>query len=369
MCKESETHQNTTGTQSQTSTTSNPGYVNDAAQNLVHLGENVGNSSYTPYTGQMVAPTTSDQNNAFQMIRNLISGAPQVGPDAIKSAQAYGSAPAQSVTAHTVNGQKVGTERVVDENGRLGKIADYMNPYTDQALNPALRKIQEASAQIDNQNRARATAAHAFGDARHGIVDAQNNKNTVLAVGDTSGKYLTDAYNAAMAQRTADLQRMLGADTTTAQFGQQANLANQQAQNQADVTNANFQEQALGRQLAGANATETLAGADQNRLLQQIQQLLNAGQIQQSTGQAQDSANYQEFMNQYNHQFAALNALRGALQGLPSERTVTTTGSSTGQTTNTQPDNSLLGGLGSAAGAYAGSTAGSAAITALLAGL
>lgn len=369
MCKESETTQNTTQQSSQSQTTSNPDYVNTAAENLVNIGQDVGNSSYTPYTGQMVAPTTADQNNAFQMIRNLIAGAPQIGSEVIQGARNYGAAPAQSVTPHTVTGQQVGTERVVDENGRLGAIADYINPYTDQALSPALRKIQEASTEAWNRNRARAQAAGSFGDARHGIVDAQNEKNTALAVGDTSAKYMTDAYDKAMAQRAQDLARMLSADTTTAGFGQQAGLANQSAMNQADVTNANFEEQALTRQLAGANAVESLATADQTRLLQQIQQLLNAGQIQQSTEQAGNSADYQEFMNQYNHQFAALNALRSALLGLPSERTVTTTGTSMGETVNTQPDNSILGALGGAAGAYAGSAAGSTAITALLAGL
>src|SRR5690606_35357417 len=122
---------------------------------------------------------------------DLIANAPQVGAEAIGGAREYAHAPAQELT----------TERIVDESGRLGAIADYFNPYVEQALQPALRKIQEASDDQRRRSGAGATASGAYGDARHGILESQLYRDTGTAMGDVASEFYLDAFRDALGLR------------------------------------------------------------------------------------------------------------------------------------------------------------------------
>ena len=204
------------------------------------------------------------------------------------------------------------TERIVDEDGRLGKIDDYMNPYTERALQPALQKILEQSQQFQKQLNSSATSAGAFGDARHGIAQGELYEATNDAVGDTSSKFLFDAFNKTMADRGRDRDVFLDAD-------------------QSEWT----------------------------RQLQALEGVLTTGREQQSNDQSELDAQLNEFLREYGHDFNVLKLLQGATSSAPYSRT----------TTQTQPDNSLMGLLGGLGGAFAGSKAGSGLIASGLSAL
>lgn len=310
MCKES--HQQ----QQSTQTREIPQWLESASQSLTNRALDVGNQTFTPYGGDRVAGFTGDQSNAFQALRNFISSGS--GGQAFQN---YANAGAQ----------RVSSERSVDENGRLGSVADYMNPYVEGALQPALAKIQESADAARKRLGASATSSGAFGDARHGIQEANLDANTSQAIGDTAASFMNNAFNQAMGQRQTDLNR----------FGA------------TDMANAQFNEQALNRLLTGTQA------GNQNTL-QGIQSLLASGSLQQQNQQSGLDALYQDFMRQYGHDANMLNAASGALGRLPYSQTVN------GTTTTTQPDNGLLGLLGAGAGSFAGSNAGSAMIASML---
>ncbi len=307
MCKESKTE----------TKNSVPGYVTDIGTALAGKAGEVLNKPFEAYTGQRVADFTSDQQSAFQKLRDLISGAPQVGADAIKGAQNYAKA----------GPQQISTERVVDENGKLGAISDYLNPQREAVLNPALRTIQEQADAQRKKINANRTTAGAFGDARHGISEAMLGRDTSLAMGETAGKVMSDAYDKAMGQRAADLARMLGVDTA----------------------NANYNEQALGRELTGTGAMLDRATADQTRQLSGISALLGSGTQQQANAQQNLDAAFAEFMRRYGDDYAKIAGVTQAMTGLKGNYETTQT--------QTKPDNSILGGVGSAAGAAAANPA------------
>lgn len=305
------------GKSSKSTTTSEvPGYVTQAGTELASKSSELLNKPFEAYTGDRVADFTADQQTAFQKLRDLISSAPQVGGDAIAGAQQYAAAPAQSI----------GTERIVDEGGKLGAIGDYLNPYQNAVIDPALRKIQEQSDKQAKNIGSMATASQAFGDARHGVLEAMLGRDTSLATGETAGGLLKSGYDTAMNQRATDLNRFKDVDTL----------------------NANFDEAALKRKLEGSTAQVDIAAADQNRLLNQINALLGAGGQQQASDQAGLDAAYQEFMRRYiGDDQAKIAAAAQALSGLKGAYTTTKT--------EEKPDNSILGGLGSAAGSALGS--------------
>lgn len=318
MCKESEKKSETK--------TEIPQYVEDAGKLLVSKATDVANKEFTPYTGDRFADFTPDQLSSFQKIRDLVANSPDVGTQAIKMLTDYANNPQQMVS----------TERIVDENGRLGALSDYFNPYVDNALQPAIRKIMESAAQQKKALGSSATSSGAFGDARHGIVESNLNQNTSTAIGDTATKFYSDAFDKAMAARSSDAQRFLTADTTMGQFG----------------------EQALGRKLSGANALVSDAQADQTRQLQVLQALLGSGNQQQGQQQLQKDFDFNEFMRQQGWDANVLGVLGSALAAAPYEKSQTTT--------ETGDDNSLIGALGSVVGSVASSTPVATALATML---
>lgn len=299
MCKEQKTRQ--TGTQ----TTAIPSWLEAASKSLAEKTQTAADKPFEAYTGDRVADLTPDQQTAFQQLRSFVSGGET--PDALRRAM---SAPAQTV----------GTERVVDEGGRLGAIGDYLNPYVENALRPALTKIQEQADARRKQINAGATSARAFGDARHGIVESTLDKNTSQAVGDTASQFMMNAFDRSMANRQTDVTRFADTDKTTGQFA----------------------ETALNREAGTAQAL-------QSNLLQQLQAMLGAGAIQQGNEQQGFDAAYQEFIRQYQHDPTQLKTMASVLGALPYSKTTNT------DSTAYTPDNSLLGLAGSLGGAALGS--------------
>lgn len=301
-----------------------PDYIEEGGKEVIRRSQALADKPYESYTGNRVADFSGDQMSAFQQLRDLISNAPQVGGEALAGARTYASAPAQSIS----------TERIVDEGGQLGAIDDYLNPYVENALTPALRRIQEQSDAQRKRIAAGATAGGAFGDARHGILEAQLGRDTSTAMGDTASQFYLDAFERALGARRDDLGRMLD----------------------VDKSNAVFSEQALDRGFQGTGALLDRTAQDQQTALERIKALLTTGGMQQGNEQAELDAAFEDFLRKYGHDFDVIGMMASALSGVPYTKTQTTT----------QPNNSGLGFLGSAAGSLLGTDAMGTAIAALI---
>ena len=309
MCKESEKKTESTQTQAI------PDWLESVSRSLAERTQAQAEKPFEVYSGDRVADLTGDQQTAFQKLRDFVGG---------------GETTAPLRDAMTKPAGTVGTERVVDEDGRLGAISGYLNPYVENALQPALTKIQEQADGRRKQINAGATAARAFGDARHGIAESTLDKNTSQAIGDTASSFMMNAFDKSMATRGGDLNRFTD----------------------ADLKNAQLEEQALNRGVAGSQAM-------QNQMLQQLQALLNAGGIQQGNEQMELDTQYQEFIRKISNDPQQLNLLASVLGRLPYSKTTT------GSATETSPDNSLLGVAGALGGAVLGSNPVASALASL----
>jgi hypothetical protein len=310
MCKESEQKQETT------EKTELPGWLNQASKSLVQQAYELGSRAFVPYEGDRVAEFTPDQQTGFQAVRDMISGAPDVLPSALSMAQAYADAPAQQISDFG---------RIIDENGKLGAISDYMSPYISGVLDPAIRKITEAADKARLGMDARMTMAGAFGDAQHGVEGSRLNREYQTAVGDTAGRVYADAWDKGMGLRGGDLSRFVDRDKSQAALN----------------------ETALQRLLQGAGSLLNFQGADQNQELQRIAAILGTGQTQQANEQFQLDASFQEFLREMGWDADNLRTAASVISGAPHETT------RTGTATTTQPDNSLWQLAGTLAGAVA----------------
>lgn len=276
-----------------------PAWLTDAAKRNALRGEQISQQPYKAYGGPNPYGMSDDSRAGFGMIRDWIGGG-------------YGGTRNAMTDVMNAGPQAVSTEGVFDGEG----IDKHMNKYTEAALNPALRKVTEAADAARQRLKSGATAAGSFGDARHGVVESNVDKNQSIAIGDTAGQFMNQAFRDAVASRTSDLNRKLGADTTTAQFA----------------------ETALGRKMAGARALD-----DQQSSW--IQQLMGAGRYQDERESLAKDFNYRQFLEGRDWDKNQLNWLQALLSGTPTDKFSTQY-----QTGGPSPWMSLLGGLAAGIG-------------------
>ena len=249
----------TTGTQeSNLSTWAGP-YVTDMLGKAQALSE----LPYQPYQGALTAGPSGLQTQAFQGLGALtVPGA--LGTASQQAQQTYGAAQQYMPT--------------------VGTIQSYMNPYLEAVLEPQRR---EATRQADisrMQTAGRLAQAGAYGGSRQAIMEAEGQRNLQTMLGDITGKGYASAYDAARAQRQADIDAGL------------RGLAAQTSATQA-LTQAGTAEQSAG--------------------LQNLQQQLAAGQQQRDIEQQGLTADYNQYLRELQYPQQQLEFQRNMIAGLP----------------------------------------------------
>ena len=242
-------------------------------------------------------------------------------------------------------------------------MAQYMNPYIQNALNPALQLSNQSFGMKGAQEQSDATRSGAFGGSREALMNSLNNQSRDLAnqqmIGSAYNQAYTNAQQAAQQANTAQLQG-LQQGIQGAGVGLQGVQGAQAGVNQALAGTAQGM-QGAGVGLTGVSGTQAgLAGAanagtDLSSIGGQQQQaqinILNAqnaaGTQQQQYNQGiinQDVLNYQNAVNQ---PYLAAGTMSDLIRGTPVNNTTT-------MTYQAQPSigTQLGGALGSAASLY-----------------
>lgn len=281
--------------QKSTSSTANPAVSNAATQNLSYV-EGLQSKGFTPYSGQQVADFSPQQQSSFNMTDQVANNG--TAGDAGGMIRNYSGAPAQSVGAESI----------------ANNMSPYMNQYVMQALAPQLQQMDIQNAKTQAGTNAEATSSGAFGDARQGIENSNNNFLNNVSREGLIGNAYNSAFNTAIGAGAQDVSNKLAAGTT----------------------NANLAETALNRSLGGANALEGL----QNQQLGVAGAQNTMGQQQTAKSQADLTAQYNQWLmaQQYPFQTAQLlnQTTSAGAQAMPAATT----------TTDQKPDNSgwALGG-------------------------
>lgn len=240
--------------------------------------QQVAQTPFQTYSGQFVAPLTGTQQAG---IANTNAAA--------NEAQPY----YQGATAYTLAGGNAVNPTALDSNA----INQYMSPYLHDVLGSEAALLNQNNQQQQAGQLGTAISSGAFGGDRAGIAAANLAQQQQLANANIYSGILNQGYNTALA---------------TAQQQQGVNLAAQQANREA--------LQQTGQSLAG------LGTGAQNAALQGAQAQLAAGQVEQGTQQAQDTALYNQFLQQQSYPFQTAQFLANIAEG---------TGSLSGSTTTT----------------------------------
>lgn len=121
----------------------------------------------------------------------------------------------QSANAYT--GALQGTQGVMQGGPNIGA---FLNPFTEGVVNTSMDALNRARQMSMNQLGAQATQARAFGGSRHGIAEAETNRNFFDQAGQTAANLYNTGFNTALgaAQNQQNLQLQAA--------GQMGNLAN-----------------------------------------------------------------------------------------------------------------------------------------------
>lgn len=264
---------------SQTTTNKLPPWMNKAGKFNYMAALGLASRPYVPYSGQRIAGFTGDQKWVQDYLRNWKPRSMTDGE--FKMPRLIDNIPGMS-------------------GGPSGSVEDYMNPYIDQVLDRTENRIGRATA-IARQRSSNAAAhgAGAFGDARHGIADAEIERAGIDRMGDAAAEGYAGAYNNAMGLRQFDINNL-------------------------------FRKRDVDRQ-----------GDDD--IYRYLAALDASGGAQQQQGQKNLDLGYSDFLKQMRYPYEQLNLLMSALNGTPRN--------TTSYTEQDDGDSSwlakLLGGIGS----------------------
>jgi hypothetical protein len=275
---------------------------------------------YKPYPGQRIADFTPDQKAAFDAVRGADGvwkpELDQAGQYAQQSTQRFGQAytpqqvSAQGIAAlPQVQGASYDPAKVDRAGTQIGGIGDvqnttfgteqmnqYMSPYRQGVIDQTVNEMLRANDKARLSDQARATKAGAFGGSRHGILDAERERNFQTTLGNTVGQLLDQGYGQARDQFNTDTAR--GVDVQKTNVGNQIDVAKTNAGTAADLakTDAAAANQA-GQFAAGASqqAQQFNTGMEFQRQDQNAGRNLQAGMFNSDMGLKGWNANAGQF--------------------------------------------------------------------------
>lgn len=283
-------------------------------------GNVTGVKPYTPYTGERVAPLTTEQKAVQQNImglqtpaafqaaqsglggsRSLASGAGGLG---LSKALAYD--PAQAYA-----------ERVGVSGFSPQAAAYYMDPYQQNVTNIALREAAQKGALDKQALMTGAIGRGTFGGARNALLQAEQNRNLSQNLSDIQAKGSQAAYQNAQQQFNADIARQLEAQKSNQQAGLTAQQLTQQGQTAAAQLAGQTGIAGLNASIDAAKAQAATAAAEQTANLERLKTQATTAQEAQAIQQKIDDLKYQTFMEQQNWAKAQLEFYNAMLHGTP----------------------------------------------------
>lgn len=246
-----------------------PQSVQDAVDKNLSLVDQIASQPYNQYTQPRIAPFS----NATQQAFNLTSANTGAFKPYLDRATNMLDRAAQPITASDIS------------------------PYTTAAIDPAIKKIQQAGAVERRGINDEATAAGAFGDARHGVAEGVQRRGETDSISQIVAQMMDQAYQQAQADKnrmltTAPLYSSMGDTASTQGLRDAAAMAGVGAQQEAKTQSSlDLQYQDFLRQLGYPQEmlnlrTSTLSGTPYPSTTVKSGDVLGTSPIAQATGLA-----------------------------------------------------------------------------------
>ena len=262
---------------------------------VTQQAQGVAATPYSAFGGQLVAPVNDQQNTGIGAV-NSASGV-QNPYNAVAGGLAGASS--ASIDPTTVN---------------AADISQYESPYQNDVINATEAEINNQNAQQAASLTGNNISSGAFGGDRAGVAQAALAGQQDIASNATLANLNNQNFSQALGEANTQQSVGLGAAQNTA-----------------------------ARQLAASQQLGTLGNTAQSEALNEANAQTNAGTLEQTTQQAQDTAAYNQFLQQQAYPFQTTGWLANIVEGIGSQSGGTSTGSST--TSGPSGASSVAGGL------------------------
>jgi hypothetical protein len=262
--------------------------------------ESVANQPFQRYGGEFVAPLTPTQQAGVQ----ATSAASQTAQPYYRAAtQQLGQAQqgGQNYLGAATDTALVGALPVNPSGLNVGR---YMNPYTRSVVGATQAALNQQQGQQLAQQQAEAIRAGAFGGQRAGLQRAQLMGQQGLA----QAQAIAPLYQQDYQQALAAAQQQQG-------VGLGAEQANRQAIQQLGTQLAGLGQQGYAMGSGTAQQLAALGTGVQQAGLTGAQAQIAAGTLQQQTQQAQDTALYQQHLQEQGYPFQVAQFLANIAEG------------------------------------------------------
>ena len=318
------------GTSTNTTVTKDeiPQYKQDYEIENMDIARDIAAEPYQTYEGERTADFSDLQNSGFDTVTANAVGAPLYGKydPAVDAATAATTAKyGDTLTPEDTDEWAYGDTLTPSDT------SDWMSSYVEEALKPTLAGIDRDALVVEKDINATATGAGAFGDARTGVQLGENDRNTAQLKADATATAYDKAYDKAV---TAS------GDAFTANAGQYN--ADVLASGKAYVANADQYNADIKNQLAGSSELTDALGAKYGYSADTVEDLLEAGELQQDQEQEGLDLAYEDFINQQEYPTEKLNTRLAVGKGTPYTTTRLTT----------QPYSSTAQGIGALSSLY-----------------
>lgn len=280
---------------SQQTTAKPPDYVKTANKQAIGIAQGIAQQPYVQYPGQRVAGMSGNEQLAY----NQAGGDLNRYDPQYQAANMYATAGAAPVNYSWLNNYQ-----------------NYINPYWQTAVEPAVDAINKQYAIANNQDAAQSAMQGAFGGARTGLRESNDTYNRIKSIGDLYKQGGAEAYQQALQPFQTDLNTLIG--------------------NRAAISGA-------------ANQFAAFPGQEAATRAQGYQQLQQTGALNRAIQQQALDTAYQDYLTQRDWASRGLNAYNTALQGVPSGIGTTT------QQQNINPLTAITGAALTGLGTYWGS--------------
>ena len=276
------------GTGRQTNTTTStpqvPADVAAARQDLLSRARAFAAEPFPRYELPRVAGFTPDQLAGFEATRNIAGAAGALAPLT------------PELTREGIAATRGLAQRLPDVN-----IEEYMSPFTEAVLDPAIRDIEERAARQRLALGQQAARTGSFGGSRQAIAESELERGTQRNISEESARLRNQAYNQALTQFREDQTRIPA-----------------------------LYAGALGQLGTGLAQTTGRLGVE-------AQPLINIGTAQQGLGQRNLDVLREAFLEERDFPMRGIDVLRGSLGLTPQTLGVGTAG------TTTTPGPNVLG--------------------------
>lgn len=316
------------------------GPATEAATNLFGSANAYATQPYSQYSGSQIAgftPTQLSAFNAANAISNDTNGIygqlSKLVTEGTQNRQALqGSMNQQAGNSNALANEGIGAVRDLAVAFPNANISQYMNPYVQDVLDPAIRDLTREAEQNRQQLAARSAMTGSFGGSRNALAQSQAQQGTQEELARLSANERAKAFTAATEQFRADQSAI------PALYAAGQGLATNA---QGALVNAdNFQR-------LGYQDLQNLQAANAGRLETQVNPLLTVGGLEQGLNQSAIDRNIANFNAERDWGSRGINALVQAF-GAGS--------GATGQTTNSTITPPQANPVGQVVGTVAGLT-------------